>query len=63
MFDRGIFDEYYRPVRTYTLNPKAVTVGELYGEVNPFTLEWKDGLMGVMMRNAVGVRRLVSMTQ
>ncbi|KAF5287317.1 hypothetical protein FQR65_LT02190 [Abscondita terminalis] len=43
----------FAPVRTYTMNPKAVTAGELYGEVNPFTLEWRDGLMGIMVRTAV----------
>jgi len=30
---------YYRPVDTYVLNPKAVSLGELYGEVNNLTLE------------------------
>ncbi|XP_044766447.1 dynein axonemal heavy chain 6 [Coccinella septempunctata] len=44
---------YYKPVHTYTLNPKAVTAGELYGEVNPFTMEWRDGLIGIMTRTAV----------
>lgn len=48
-------DYYYRPVRTYVLNPKSVTLGELYGEMNPSTLEWKDGLLGIMMRTAVQV--------
>ncbi|CAH1180440.1 unnamed protein product [Phaedon cochleariae] len=54
MYTDGEDGPYFRPVRTYTMNPKAVTAGELYGEVNPFTLEWKDGLMGIMMRTAVG---------
>ncbi|XP_023013028.2 dynein heavy chain at 16F isoform X2 [Leptinotarsa decemlineata] len=54
MHTLGIEGSYFRPVRTYTMNPKAVTAGELYGEVNPFTLEWRDGLMGIMMRTAVG---------
>lgn len=49
----GIEGPYYHPVRTYIMNPKAVTAGELYGEVNPFTLEWRDGLMGIMVRLAV----------
>nr|CAD7588833.1 unnamed protein product [Timema genevievae] len=44
---------YYRPVHTYIMNPKSVTLGELYGEVNLFTLEWKDGLLGIMVRLAV----------
>ncbi|XP_069668946.1 dynein axonemal heavy chain 6 isoform X3 [Periplaneta americana] len=45
--------QYYKPVKTYVLNPKSVTLGELYGEVNPFTLEWRDGLLGIMVRTAV----------
>lgn len=56
MYELGIDGDYFKPVSTYTMNPKAVTAGELYGEVNPFTLEWRDGLMGIMMRTAVGVR-------
>ena len=33
-----------------TLNPKCVTVGELYGEVNSTTMEWKDGLLSHIYR-------------
>jgi dynein heavy chain len=55
LYNDKINGDYYRPVRTYVLNPKSVTVGELYGEMNPFTLEWKDGLLGIMMRTAVQV--------
>lgn len=55
LHEDGIESPYYQPVRTYTMNPKAVTAGELYGEVNPFTMEWRDGLMGIMMRTAVQV--------
>ena len=55
MHDDDVFGPHYQPVRTYILNPKAVTAGELYGEVNPFTLEWRDGLMGIMVRAAVQV--------
>ena len=46
---------HYRPVNTYTINPKSVTMGELYGEVNPLTLEWRDGLLGIFVRLAVQV--------
>ncbi|EEZ99537.1 Dynein heavy chain, cytoplasmic-like Protein [Tribolium castaneum] len=53
MYNDGIEGPYYHPVHTYTMNPKAVTAGELYGEVNIYTLEWRDGLMGIMMRTAV----------
>ncbi|XP_071788570.1 dynein axonemal heavy chain 6-like isoform X3 [Asterias amurensis] len=41
---------YYQPVKTYILNPKAVSMGELYGEVNKLTLEWQDGLMATIVR-------------
>ncbi len=32
------------------MNPKSITMGELYGEVNPFTMEWQDGLASQIMR-------------
>ncbi|XP_066254312.1 dynein axonemal heavy chain 6 [Euwallacea similis] len=53
MGEEGQQGPYYQSVRTFIMNPKAVSAGELYGEVNPFTLEWRDGLMGVVMRTAV----------
>ncbi|KAK9722971.1 AAA+ lid domain [Popillia japonica] len=53
MYEDGYEGPNYQPVHTYIMNPKAVTAGELYGEVNPFTLEWRDGLMGIMVRTAV----------
>ena len=55
----GIQDpgEFYQPVHTFVLNPKAISMGELYGEVNNLTLEWRDGLMGLTVRHAVQVRQ------
>ncbi|MCJ8749245.1 hypothetical protein PDJAM_G00174240 [Pangasius djambal] len=43
---------FYQPVKTYVLNPKSVSMGELYGEANPLTLEWRDGLMALCVRAA-----------
>jgi dynein heavy chain len=57
LFQAKVDDPYYKPVDTYILNPKAVSIGELYGDINPLTLEWHDGLLGIMVRNAVKVRR------
>ncbi|XP_073398257.1 dynein axonemal heavy chain 6 [Dendrobates tinctorius] len=49
----GETHHFYQPVKTYVLNPKSITMGELYGEVNNLTLEWKDGLMALSVRAAV----------
>jgi len=32
------------------LNPKALTLGELYGEYNASTQEWNDGVLSSIMR-------------
>ncbi|XP_012629713.3 dynein axonemal heavy chain 6 [Microcebus murinus] len=49
----GLDNPFYQAVKTYVLNPKSITMGELYGEVNNITLEWKDGLMALSVRAAV----------
>ena len=37
-------------MQSFTLNPKAIQMGELYGELNPYTQEWQDGLASHIMR-------------
>ncbi|KAF7236750.1 Dynein heavy chain 2, axonemal [Varanus komodoensis] len=39
-------------VREYPLNPKAVSLGELYGEYDLNTSEWSDGILSSVMRAA-----------
>ncbi|KAM3930843.1 dynein axonemal heavy chain 14 [Leptodactylus fuscus] len=39
-----------RKVETFIINPKCVTLGELYGEINPNTMEWSDGLLASAVR-------------
>ncbi|KAJ3039942.1 Dynein heavy chain 10, axonemal [Rhizophlyctis rosea] len=36
--------------KLYTLNPKAVTVAELYGVLDPVTRDWTDGLLSNIFR-------------
>lgn len=36
--------------KIYTLNPKAVTVNELYGVLDPATRDWTDGLLSNIFR-------------
>lgn len=52
---QGIKDPQFFPVHYYIINPKSVTMGELYGEVNPLTMEWRDGVLGISVRTAVQV--------
>lgn len=34
----------------FTINPKAVSVIELYGTLNPLTREWTDGIVSMLYR-------------
>jgi hypothetical protein len=44
-------------VQAHVLNPKAVTLAELYGSFNTVTNEWTDGLASRMIRAAVADSR------
>lgn len=38
-------------VTTYTImNPKSITMGQMYGQVDPYTQEWADGLASSIIR-------------
>ena len=45
----------YQDVQAYVFNPKCISMGELYGEFNELTQEWKDGIASSMIRAAVGL--------
>ncbi|XP_066140827.1 dynein axonemal heavy chain 10 [Euwallacea fornicatus] len=38
------------PTKIFTLNPKAVSVNELYGILDPLTRDWTDGLLSNILR-------------
>ncbi|XP_062240587.1 dynein axonemal heavy chain 2 [Platichthys flesus] len=42
----------YELVQIYPLNPKAMSLGELYGENDLSTNEWSDGVLSSLMRTA-----------
>ncbi len=45
-------DDRFQTVKKIIFNPKAISMGELYGEVNPISQEWHDGLASKVMRAA-----------
>jgi dynein heavy chain len=44
---------YEFQVHTHVLNPKSITLSELYGSYNPVTHDWSDGLASGLVRAAV----------
>ena len=46
------YPDQYAPVKSYPINPKALSLTELYGEFNISTNEWTDGVLSTIMRNA-----------
>jgi dynein heavy chain, axonemal len=45
-------EEPFLPVKSFVLNPKSVSPGELYGAYLE-TSEWKDGILSKIMRDCV----------
>jgi len=55
LYEEKIIDKdgFYKIVDCLILNPKSITAGELYGEFNKMTNEWKDGIVPKLVRLCV----------
>jgi dynein heavy chain len=39
-------------VRIYRMNPKSVSIGQLYGDFEKVTRDWQDGILATTVKNA-----------
>lgn len=53
LYKEGSTDFYHKMVKRERLNPKSVTMNQLFGYTNVLTNEWTDGIVAAIVRTNV----------
>mmetsp|Transcript_44767 Transcript_44767/g.87731 ORF Transcript_44767/g.87731 Transcript_44767/m.87731 type:complete len:3997 (-) Transcript_44767:184-12174(-) len=49
---KGVEGVNFNKTDQFRLNPKSITMGELYGMINPVSYEWTEGIVALLVREA-----------
>ena len=60
LHEKALSRTLFNKIHTRNINPKSVTMGQLYGENDKATQEWKDDVLELLFPNWLQITHLVA---